>query len=309
MKTLSVNPSEQPLSWWLHPRRMLTIAGKILCRRRPTPERRRWVRTSFRKWCVDEEIVVGTPFGFQIAASPRDYASSSIYFFGDYDPLMTSVVRHFVREGQIAFDIGTDRGWFSLLMGSCVGPSGEVHAIEALPQNADRLRSNLALNGMSWVHVQEKAICDRSGTATFHLPTHDVIDDFPDVEHCSGVGYLTDIPSTSTITVPTLTLDEYVAERGIRRIDFLKMDIEGAEVSAFRGATNVLQRLRPIIAVEYNRITLERAGTSLQDLDEILNSLDYDRFELNGQFRKLSLDRYKDVPDHHAVFNVYAFPR
>jgi len=288
---------------------MLTIAGKILCRRRPTPERRRWVRATFRKWCVDEEIVVTTPFGFRMAASPRDYASNSIYFFGDYDPLMTSVVRHFVREGQTAFDIGTDRGWFSLLMGSSVGPSGEVHAIEALPENAARLRSNLSLNEMSWVHVQEKALYDRSGTAIFHLPTPDVVDDFPDVQHCSGVGYLTNIPSPDTVTVPTFTLDDYVAERGIRRIDFLKMDIEGAEVAALRGAAGTLESLRPIIAVEYNRLTLERAGTSILELDQILESLGYDRFEFDGQFRKLLLERYRDVPDHHAVFNVYAFPR
>jgi len=306
---LAIVPSDQPLTWWLHPRRMLTIAGKILCRRRPTPKRRRWVRTSFRKWCVDEEIVVATPYGFRMAASPRDYASNSIYFFGDYDPLMTSVVRHFVREGQTAFDIGTDRGWFSLLMGSSVGDSGEVHAFEALPTNAARLRNNIALNRMSWVRIQEGAVCDQAGTATFQLPTLDVLQDYPDVQHCSGVGYLTDVSSANTITVPTVTLDDYVAQHEIQRIDFMKIDIEGAEVSALRGATRLLERRRPILAVEYNRMALHRAGTSMQELDQLLENLSYDRFEFNGRFRKLELERYLDLPDQNAVFNVYAFPR
>ncbi|MEL7089974.1 MAG: FkbM family methyltransferase, partial [Planctomycetota bacterium] len=117
--------------------------------------------------------------------------------------------------------------------------------------------------------------------------------------------------SERTIEVPTTTLDAYARAHGIDKLHLIKMDIEGAEVAALRGGADTLRRLRPIIAIEYNRSTLRRAGTSLTELDDTLDELDYDRLfcAADGSFRPVNLAECEGKSDLDAVFNVYAFPR
>lgn len=297
------------ISAWLNPRRWLTVAGRVACGRWPMNRRRQWVRKTFRKWCLDEEIVVQAKPGFRIAASPQNYASYGIYFFGEYDATMTTALRHLIREGQTVWDVGTERGWFSCLMGQLVGPTGRVDSFEAFPENAARLRRNLMLNDMHWVHANEVAVSDTAGHALFHLPTPEVVQNYSYLENCSGVGYLTNVESESTIRVPTIALDQYAEDVGLQSLHLIKMDIEGAEVQALRGVKNVLAKFRPIVVVEYNRAALARAGTSWEELDALLDDAGYDRFTFRNQFRCFRLSDYQQLSDEEAVFNVYAFPR
>jgi FkbM family methyltransferase len=287
---------------------MAVAARKLFCRR-ATAKTRRWVRNRFRKWCVNEELVVPTRAGFRMAANPRDYASYGIYFFGEYDAPMSSVLRHLVREGETAWDVGTERGWFSCLLAHLVGPTGRVDSFEAFPTNAARLRGNLALNNMDWVRVNEVAVSDAPGEASFQLPTPEVIAGFSHLEHCSGVGYLTDETTADTIRVPTLSLDDYAERNNLRSLALIKMDIEGAEVRALQGAARVLRTLRPIVAIEYNRAALALAGTSWQALDALLEAADYNRYTFRDRFVQLRLSDWDDATEDEAVFNVYAFPK
>jgi FkbM family methyltransferase len=293
----------------LNPRLWLTLALRAAFRCWPLTRRRLWVRNVFRKWCVDEDIVVKTNPGFLMAANPNNYASYGIYFFGEYDSPMTTAFEQLVSEGQTVWDVGTERGWFSCLLAQLVGSKGRVDSFEALPENAARLRHNLALNGMSWVRANELAVSSAIGHATFQLPTAEVVKDYAFLENCSGVGYLTDRESADTIRVPTITLDQYALDTKLESLSLIKMDIEGAEVQALHGASFVLRKLRPIVAVEYNRLALLRSGTSMQELDKLLEELGYERRLYRAGFQKFQLSDWDSVPDHRAVFNVYAFPR
>lgn len=271
---------------------------------------RMFVRNHYRKWCVDRELAVKTRWGFEMLASPHDYASYGIYFFGDYDPRMSDVVRHVVRPGQVVWDVGGERGWFTLLCGELVGSGGRVDAFEAFPANAARLKRNVALNGYRHVHVNAVAVSERAGEMYFEPPSDAAAGGKGFLSDCSGVGYLTTKPSAAAIAVPVVSLDEHARQTGIERLDFIKMDIEGAEVAALRGARQTLARFRPVIAVEYNRGTLVRAGSSLEELDGVLEELGYERCVYNGvKFRPVDLKQCEGKADEYAVFNVYAFPR
>jgi hypothetical protein len=129
------------------------------------------------------------------------------------------------------------------------------------------------------------------------------------LENCSGVGYLTDQESADTIRVPTITLDQYALDTNLESLALIKIDIEGAEVQALHGASQVLRKFRPIVAVEYNRLALARSGTSIQELDDLLEAQGYERRLYRAGFHKFQLSDWDSVADHRAVFNVYAFPR
>ena len=294
----------------VHPAYWLTrLARPVVAR--GTPRTRLFVRDHLRKWCIDQELPVTTRHGFKMNVSPRDYASYGVYFFGDYDPRMSRALMRFIEPGQTCWDLGTERGWFSLLMAQLVGSTGRVDSFEALPINAQRLQANLELNGYGWARVQATAVSDRVGTVCFEPPSEEVTEHDARFDHCGGVGYVTQQANERTLEVPTTTLDAYAEAQGLDALHLIKMDIEGAEVAALRGGEETLRRLRPIIAIEYNRSTLRRAGTSMAELDDTLDALGYERLfcAADGSFRPVDITQCEGQSDLHAVFNVYAFHR
>jgi FkbM family methyltransferase len=132
-------------------------------------------------------------------------------FFQEYIP----------SAGDVVMDIGAGIGWELNLFSRLVGENGHVYAIEADPDNFRCLRGRQELNHLVNVTPIQAAVTDKAGEAIissegFH-ESHHLIDE--------GPGH----------TVRTLTVDDLVIERGIERIDFLKMNIEGAERLALAG--------------------------------------------------------------------------
>jgi len=293
----------------MNPRLLLTKLGRRWFRRFPSSRNRLFVRNRFRKWCVRAELPTCTSEGFWFFASPHDYASYGIFFFGDYDPLMTALLKAHIREGSVCWDIGTERGWFSLLMARLAGPEGRIDAFEAFPPNFRKLQENVALNKFTWIRSYNLAVTDRAGTMHFVPPSDEVTHHAGYLSDCSGVGYLATEPQAGSIEVPTMLLDQHAEQTGISRLDFVKIDIEGAEVAALRGAERTIRRFRPTLAVEYNRDTAKRAGTSIEELDRLLDSYGYDRFTFWGRLEKVRLSEWEGRSDDETVFNVYCFPR
>lgn len=308
---MNVSPSAMTkhLSLLTRPRLLLTRLIQHVVQRRPSTRCRQLVRDHLRKLAVREELPVYTQAGFTMNASPREYSSYGIFFFGDYDPQMTDFIRTHLRPGDVAMDLGTDRGWFTLLMAQCVGPTGKVHSFEAYPPNVAKVQHNLALNGIEHVTVNPVAISDKPGHVYFEPPSDAVTKHIGFLNDCSGVGYVADGPGQGRLEVPAITLDDYAEQVGLDRLDLVKIDIEGAEVAALAGARRTLERFRPVIAIEYNRTTLERAGTSWHELDRLLDELGYGRYCLHYHLVPLDLARYDGAPDHGAVLNVYCLPR
>lgn len=293
----------------MNPRLLLTKMGQRWFRRFPTWENRIFVRNHFRNWCVRDELLTRTSEGFSMLASPHDYVSYTIYFFGSYDPEMTCLLKAHVPEDGVCWDVGTERGWFSLLMGRLVGPQGRVDAFEAFPPSHKKLQANVALNRFTWIRAYNLAVSDSVGRMHFVPPSEEVTRQICSPSDNGGIGYLTQEPQHDSIEVPTTTLDQHAERNGLKRLDFIKMDIEGAEVAALRGAERTIRRFRPKLVVEYNRQAAQRAASSVEELDKLLESYNYDRFTYNGRLEKWRIERWKDYSDNEAVFNVYCFPQ
>lgn len=269
----------------------------------------RLLRDHLRKWGPKEELLVYTKGGFKMLVSPHDYISYEIYFMGLYDPLMTSFLQAHIFEGNVCWDIGAERGWFTLLMADLVGKTGRVDSFEAFPPNFVKLKNNVDLNQFEWVTANNIAISDSTSKMFFVPPSDEVTRYVSFLQDCGGVGYLTQNPTPNSIEVPTVSLDDYVSTHPLKRLDFIKIDIEGAEYLALLGARNVISKFRPKIVIEYNRDALLRTGASIEKLDELLDQYGYDRYTFYGKMEKLQLEKYKDLPDSSVVFNIYCFPR
>ena len=141
----------------------------------------------------------------------------------------------------ITSNIGANIGFFSLLAARLVGPDGHVTSFEADPEVAGRLREHIARNNFSRVTVEQKAVWSERRRVTF-LRTD------PGVSPDRGLGHVVGAASSDTIEVEGVSLDDYTA--AFPAPDFLKCDVEGAEVEVFRGAGRLLREKRPGILCE-----------------------------------------------------------
>jgi hypothetical protein len=110
-------------------------------------------------------VAAGDLAGMKLAL---DLQSEKDYWLGTYEPELQQALRQWVQPGMLAYDVGANIGYISLLLARRVGEAGRVHAFEALPANLERLRTNLALNDMQdRVLVTPAAVVDHAGQVQF----------------------------------------------------------------------------------------------------------------------------------------------
>jgi FkbM family methyltransferase len=225
-------------------------AGTIL-RNLPLPGRYRAYALA-RKLFGDEPC----PFIIPVAGGGRlrvwyTPSAQEIFYLGDLDWNLRRFISKNVHGGNIAFDIGANIGLYTVELALRVGNKGKVYAFEALKANYDRLLENIELNKLQNVIPIYAAVSEKTGTL--------------EVPAGSEGNYSLASDSSTSVVIPAVSLDDFIAEHQILNVDFIKMDIEGSEVSAFKGATKLL-RSNVTIATEMNPYWLEKMGTSPGEL-------------------------------------------
>jgi FkbM family methyltransferase len=152
---------------------------------------------------------------------------------GVYEPQKVGAVQRLMPRGGTFIDIGGNKGDFALLAAKIAGAGSRVICVEPEPTNASWIRKSVALNNYN-IEVHEMALSDGKGDAVLHLGKmsgfHTILDGVPNHEQVGAV------------TVKLQTLDALLSERGIDRVDLIKIDVEGAEMKVLRGATQTLSR-------------------------------------------------------------------
>ena len=216
--------------------------------------------------------------GLRFTCDLHDGIAREVCFTGQYEPQETALLQAFLRPGMVFADVGANWGYFTLLAAAKVGRLGRVISLEPDPRLFATLQSNVILNGLNQVELLQVAAA--AETAILTLAGYD--------ERCDNWGLSKLIergaPSpylpqrsgevkagASTFGVVARPLDVLLDEQGIDQVDFLKMDIEGAEELALRGmgAGLVRHRYRRILLVVHPTILTDR-GCSVS---EVLRSL------------------------------------
>ena len=174
-----------------------------------------------------------------------DLQSEKDYWLGTYEPALQNAIRDLVQPGWIAYDVGANVGYISLMLARGVGVTGRVFAFEALPANITRLRENLTLNRLESPRAQSvhAAVGATSSTVRFLIGPSD---DMGKVDGSAGrqVEYI------ESIEVPGLSLDDFVYTQGNPPPQVVKMDIEGGETLALPGMRRLLAEARPRLFLE-----------------------------------------------------------
>ncbi len=163
------------------------------------------------------------------------------YALGTYEPHVLRAVQSLPMTGCVAYDVGANVGYFSAVFSRLVGPRGLVFSFEPDPRNAAALEATVRINRLDNVRPVRSAISDMSGSATLATFT------YPSITHIANPR----TPGDAVfVTVPCITIDDFVYRDGNPAPSLLKIDVEGAEDRVFRGAVRTLRETRPVVVAE-----------------------------------------------------------
>ena len=186
------------------------------------------------------------------------------FAYGFCEPAARAM-RALLRPGDVMIDAGANIGLFTVLAAARVGSHGQVIACEPSPATMGLLRDNVARNDFGWVELREVALAEQPGRLEMQV-----------FEPGSGFSSFAPAGSSraSSIAVEVTTLDE-VAGPLLERTRLVKLDVEGAELRALRGAGALLERARPDFIVELEPEHLERQGSSVAEVQALFDDAGY----------------------------------
>ncbi len=199
-----------------------------------------------------------------------------------------------LSPGCVAVDAGANIGIYSQFLSECVGPAGAVHSFEPSHDNFVHLRA--ALSGRANVRLSQLALSDQTGEAVLY------VSDELNVDHRA---YATEGEPRTTIPIRTTALDDYF-QRGAR-VDLIKMDIQGYELHALRGARRVLADNPNVkLLLEFWPYGLLQAGVSAEALLSFLRDAGFSTFVTKAD-KLFQCDRpIADPLDPTSYLNLFA---
>ncbi len=183
-----------------------------------------------------------------------DMQTEKDFWLGTYEPEMQSALGELIKPGMTVYDVGANVGYVTLMLAKLTGAGGKVYAFEALPDNVERLRRNVELNDYAdRVTIFPGAVGVSAGEVKFL------------VHSSGGMGKAAgsagrDEHYQKEITVPCISLDEFVFAQGNAPPQAVKMDIEGGEVMALPGMRRALAEARPLMLMELHGPESARAA-------------------------------------------------
>lgn len=166
------------------------------------------------------------------------------------------------KPGDVFLDVGAYIGWYTIQAAKAAGPSGRVIALEPDAYNRRQLEENLALNGLASCTVVPVAAWFETAEIGWRS------DDVPVWSRVDR--------ASSKRSARATTIDSLVSELGLSSVNWIKMDIEGAEIEALQGAEEVLRRFRPILFIEIHE-TLEVVSRFLAKFGYAIEKSEFDQ--------------------------------
>lgn len=228
-----------------------------------------------------------TRMGFQLVLNPEDdYISMPVYCDGVYEGPTTNLLAKQLRPGMTVVDLGANLGYFTILSSFLVR-DGPVYAFEPVPHNFSLLQKNIQINRRRCISPFRLAVSNVSGMADLYLSGTN-----------PGDHRLAPEPgeARASVSIATTRMDDVFGSE--RRVDLVKIDVQGAEGRCLEGMEMTIRSNPSLkIIMEFWPYGLERQGTSVPHMLELIESLDLEirevtHYGLPMRYRRRLLERY-----------------
>lgn len=192
--------------------------------------------TQFHKWNLQLFELKKINFDLQLFCFPIGISATFVDGQYEYDKILPAIK---AREGDIVIDAGGCFGDTALYFAHEVGENGYVYTIEFIQSNLEIMKKNFSLNEnlQQRITIVERPVWNRSNEILYYMD--------------QGPASFVTFSKTKDVNkeTHTVSIDDLVKERDIPKIDFIKMDIEGAEINALKGAVKTIQKFKPKLAI------------------------------------------------------------
>jgi FkbM family methyltransferase len=290
-------PHEQGDPWANRPAVPGTLPQRIR-RFLASPARRKYITLAnrMRRILPEMPIPLRLPFGAWWLAERSALDQELMY--SEFETMETGFVKRLLRPSMTAIDIGAHHGLYTLLLSKCVGPKGRVMAFEPSPRECERLKKHLRWNRCSNVELVPCALGEERGEADLFLVEGSQ-------DWCNSLRPPQVDAPTEAMRVYVRRLDDVLAEREIAKVDFIKLDVEGAELPVLHGAMRLLRgKSRPAILAEVEDDRTLPWGYPAREILQFLIRMDYRWFAIAAKGALLPISCDQQTYDT----NLVAFP-
>ncbi|GHV21499.1 hypothetical protein AGMMS49959_10730 [Planctomycetales bacterium] len=229
--------------------------------------------TEIKKIVIENnEIIMTTDRGISFVCNPADpnvpYANLN---FGAYEFNETNMILDIIGTDDIVFDIGANIGWYSLNIAKTY-PRSIVYSFEPIAPTRQIMMRNIQLSDCHNIEVFANGFWNEPTVLEFHFNK--------DASGATSVVNLLDRSDVEKIPCKVTTLDSFVGENSIAKLDFIKCDVEGAEFMVMQGAKTTLNTFKPKLFLEMLRKWSRKFNYHPNDIIEFLTELGYGCFEI-----------------------------
>lgn len=179
-------------------------------------------------------------------ADPRT-AVACLIAVGEYEPLETQILRNISKSCRVVIDIGANVGYYTVELGKELQPAGKLISIEPVLQSFLQLSGNVRLNNLSGtVELCCVGLSDVSGTAEMFIPN-------VSGSSAASMRNLHSDEKHESQVIKLETLDNLLESMKLEGCDLIKIDVEGAEFPALKGAEQTIKKYKPVIFAELLR--------------------------------------------------------
>ena len=203
---------------------------------------------------------------------------------GIYEPIETGVFNREIRRGDVVLDIGANIGYYTLIAARLVGPEGRVFAFEPDPGNFDILKRNVEMNGYRNAVLVQKAVASKTENLHLYISEENKADHRIYDTH----------DGRASIEIEAIRMDDFLKDTS-GRVDFVKMDIQGAEGGAMQGMSGLILKNRRLrIVTEFWPYGLRQFGTEPATYAEYFLKQGFSIHEIDERRRTM---RPADIPN------------
>ena len=225
---------------------------------------------------------------------PQDIRETpkEVFNFNNYELDEISFLTKLIKDCKVIFDIGSNIGWYSIYLDKFNGVE-KIHSFEPIPANFKKLNSNLELNNTTKVLANNYGLSDSN--------------EFLEMYYNSSLTGATSIKQNIDICNELIQcqfkkMDDYVLENNVNNIDFIKIDIEGAELLALKGGLYSIKKFLPILFLELLRKWSANFNYHPNDVINLLRDLGYSCYSIGKTLIKIH-----SITDDTLATNFYFF--
>ena len=225
-------------------------------------------------------------FLFEYTDNGAHKGGRGLYIFRDKIEKLLSYGNKFINEGDVCIDGGANIGIYTLAFLSVVGNKGKVIAIEPMNYAVNEIKRLASINNFKDPIVIEGALSNEVGSAS--------------LDFSEGVGFgsiVRGFGGKETINVKTYTIDGIVLTEDLQSLDFIKLDIEGAELLALNGAIKSIKKFKPKICLECERDRFE-------EITQFLINLEYKPYYFDNHGNFIEIKSYIMPHNQNQIFYI-----